>query len=64
MRRREEIELKIKDLVEQTASLNTDRNDEKERYGGISEEVNNDYFSDIAYIIAQTEALQWVLKVT
>lgn len=61
MKTKEEIEFKIKTLVEQIDELTNDRNNRKEQFGGISNEENEDYFSDISAKIAQTDVLKWVL---
>ena len=62
MKNKEEIEIKIKSLVEEIEQLTTDRQNEKDKFGGISEEANQDYFYDISYKTAEIEALRWVLK--
>lgn len=62
MKSKEEIEIKIKSLVEEIEQLTTDRQNDKDKFGGISDEANQDYFYDINYKTAEIEALRWVLK--
>lgn len=61
MKNKEQIELKIKLLDEEMNQLTVDRQSDKDKYGGISEEANQDYFDSIHYINAQIKALEWVL---
>ena len=49
MKTNEEIEKKIKILQEEIQELHDEREDKKNKYGGISEEENTDFFDDINY---------------
>ena len=62
MKTKEDIERKIKSLVEEMDELTDERNDKKERFGGISKEENDDYFLDISAKICQVDILKWVIS--
>jgi len=57
-----EIEKQIKDLTSEIDEMHKERNDAKDKYGGISEEENESFFADIAWRMAKIEGLQWVLN--
>lgn len=62
MKSKEEIERKIISLIEEVDELTSDRQKDKDKYGGMSDEQNQDYFYDSAWRMAQINALQWVLE--
>ncbi len=62
MKTNEEIEKKIKILQEEIQELHDEREDKKNKYGGISEEENADFFDDINYKWCEIKTLQWVLS--
>ncbi len=62
MKTNEEIEKKIKILQEEIQELHDEREDKKNKYGGISEEENTDFFDDINYKWCEIKTLQWVLS--
>jgi peptidoglycan hydrolase CwlO-like protein len=61
MKTNEEIEKKIKLLQEEIEELNDDREEKKNKFGGISDEENKDFFDDINYKWCEIKTLQWVL---
>ena len=61
MKSKGEIERKIKSLVEEIEQLTTDRQNEIDKFGGISAGCNQDYFYDINYKMAELNALRWVV---
>ncbi len=62
MKTNEEIEKKIKVLQEEIQELNDDREEKKNKFGGISDEENQDFFDDINYKWCEIKTLQWVLS--
>jgi len=62
MKNRIEIEKQIKDLTTEIDEMHKERNDAKDKHGGVSEEVNESFFADISWRMAKIEGLQWVLN--
>jgi predicted nucleic acid-binding Zn-ribbon protein len=62
MKTNEEIEKKIKVLQEEIQELNDDREEKKNKFGGISDEENQDFFDDTNYKWCEIKTLQWVLS--
>lgn len=57
-----EIEKKIKVLQEEIQELHDEREQKKNKFGGISDEENQDFFYDINYKWCEIKTLQWVLS--
>ena len=62
MKSKEEIEKKIEDLKNDIDEMHKERNENKEKYGGVSEEYNADFFSDLHQRNAELLTLEWVLS--
>lgn len=62
MRNKIEIDEKIKDLISEIEELYKERDENKEKYGGINEEDNESFFSDVSWRRAKIEGLLWVLN--
>ena len=62
MKTEEEIEKKIADLKNDIDEMHKERNENKDKYGGVSEEYNADFFSDLHQRNAELLALEWVLS--
>jgi len=62
MKSKIEIEKQIKDLTSEIEEMHKERNEAKDKYGGVSEEENESFFADITWRMAKIEGLQWVLN--
>lgn len=62
MKTQEEIEKRIRNLHVDIQELHEERNEKKEAFGGISEEENEDFLSDINYKWAEIKTLEWILS--
>ena len=63
MKSKEEIKRKLDSLLEDMHDMNVERSDKKEKYGGISEEENEDFFNDLSALHNQSHILRWVLEI-
>jgi hypothetical protein len=62
MKSKEEIEYKLVSISEEILYLTKERAEKKEKMGGISDEENEDYLSDITHLTAKMKILEWVLS--
>jgi hypothetical protein len=63
MKSKEEIKRKLDSLIQDMSDMHTERNEKKEKYGGVSEEENEDFFADLSAKHNQSHILKWVLGV-
>ena len=64
MKSKEKIKRKLDSLLEDMYDIHTERNEKKDTYGGISEEENEDFFTDLSAKHNQSHILKWVLGIT
>jgi len=57
-----EIKNRIKELNEEIDEMHNERNYKKEKYGGVSDDENDSFFSDLHYKSAEIKTLEWVLN--
>lgn len=62
MKSKEEIERKIKEIKSDIDEMHEERNELKNKYGGVSEEYNSDFFRDLHQRNAELLTLEWVLS--
>lgn len=62
MKSKGEIEKKIEELRDEMDEMHRERDENKEKYGGVSEEYNTDFFSDLHQRNAELLTLEWVLS--
>tara|TARA_R110000851_G_scaffold65533_1_gene148782 strand:- start:539 stop:736 length:198 start_codon:yes stop_codon:yes gene_type:complete len=63
MKSKEEIKRKLDSLLQDMSDMHTERNEKKEKYGGVSEEENEDFFTDLSAKHNQSHILKWVLGI-
>jgi|LakMenEpi03Aug12_release.lakeMendotaPanAssembly.Ray.scaffolds.fasta_scaffold1613417_2 hypothetical protein len=61
MKTKQEIEKKIEDIKNDIDEMHKERDEIKNKYGGVSEEYNNDFFKDLHQRTSELLTLEWVL---
>jgi hypothetical protein len=55
------IKSKIAELELEISEMHIERNELKEKFGGVSEDYNINFFNDLSYKNAEINTLKWVL---